>query len=165
MPEIQDIFKSMQPIGLTPDQSKAFFAISNCRSNTLGSHVDRCASCDNIQISYNSCRNRHCPKCQGSKQQAWVKDQLTKLLPVSYFHVVFTIPQELNAVVLQNQGLLYSILMKSAGDTLIELAKDPKYLGALTGVTAVLHTWGTEPCLPSPCSLPGSRRRAETGRT
>lgn len=142
MPELQDIFNSMKPVGLSPDQNKAFFAIASCRTDILGSHVDRCDSCNHIQISYNSCRNRHCPKCQDSKQQAWIEDQLAKLLPVGYFHVVFTIPQELNAVVLQNQELLYSILMKSAGDTLIELAKDPKYLGALTGVTAVLHTWG-----------------------
>jgi len=142
MPEIQDIFNSLKPNGLSPEQSKAFFAITSCRTDILGSHADYCESCEHIQISYNSCRNRHCPKCQGSKQQAWVQNQLAKLLPVSYFHVVFTILQELNAVMLQNQGLLYSILMKSAGDTLVELAKDPKYLGALTGVTAVLHTWG-----------------------
>jgi hypothetical protein len=140
MLEIQDIFKSIRPVNLSAEQSKVFFAISNCRSEVLGSHVDRCNSCDHIQISYNSCRNRHCPKCQGSKQQEWVEAQLTKLLPVGYFHVVFTLPQELNSIVLQNQGLLYSILIKSAGDTLVELAKDPKYLGALTGVTTVLHT-------------------------
>lgn len=142
MPEIQDIFNAIKPDGLSPEQNKAFFAIRSCRTDTLGSHVDRCDSCEHIHISYNSCRNRHCPKCQGSKQQEWVEAQLSKLLPVGYFHVVFTLPQELNSIVFQNQDILYSILLKSAGDTIIELAKDPKFLGAQTGVTAVLHTWG-----------------------
>lgn len=108
----------------------------------MGSHVDSCDSCSHISISYNSCRNRHCPICQGSKQHEWVESQLAKLLPVPYSHVVFTIPQELNIIALQNQELIYSILIKSAGNTITELAKDPKYLGANTGVTSVLHTWG-----------------------
>lgn len=142
IPEIQQIFNSVNPKGLSTVQQKAFFAIKNCRTATLGSHIDRCDSCNHIHISYNSCRNRHCPKCQGSKQKDWVEAQLKKLLPVGYFHVVFTIPQELNQLVLQNQKLMYSLLMKAAGDTITELAKDPKYLGAQTGVTAVLHTWG-----------------------
>ncbi|MHB8170083.1 MAG: IS91 family transposase, partial [Thermincolia bacterium] len=138
MSEVQDVFKAVSPVGFSPVQKKAFFAIRSCRTEVLGSHVDRCDCCDHVQVSYNSCRNRHCPKCQGSKQQDWVSAQLAKLLPVGYFHVVFTLPQELNAVVLQNQDLLYSILVKSAGDTIIELAKDTKFLGAQTGVTAVL---------------------------
>jgi len=142
MPEIQDIFNSLTPVGLSPDQKKAFYAIRSCRTESIGSHIDRCNSCGHLQISYNSCRNRHCPKCQGSKQQEWVNAQLTKLLPVGYFHVVFTLPQELNSILYQNQKLLYSILVKSAGDTIIKLAKDPKFLGAQTGVTSVLHTWG-----------------------
>ncbi len=142
MPELQEIFRAIQPGNLSPEQKKAFFAISTCRTEVLGSHVDNCESCGHIHISYNSCRNRHCPKCQYSKQQEWVDAQLVKLLPVSYFHVVFTLPKELNPIVLQNQSILYSILMKSAADTLLELAKDPKHLGAQIGVTEVLHTWG-----------------------
>ena len=142
MPEIQDIFSSLKPSSLSLEQNKAFYSIRNCRTDQLGSHVDRCDSCKNITISYNSCRNRHCPKCQGSKQKEWVQAQLSKLLPVGYFHLVFTLPHELNTLFLQNQKLLYPLLIKSAGDTITELAKDPKYLGAQTGVTAVLHTWG-----------------------
>jgi hypothetical protein len=142
MPEIQDIFSSIKPSGLSLDHKKAFFAISNCRTSTLGSHLDSCDSCSNIEISYNSCRNRHCPKCQGSKQKDWVEAQLSKLLPIGYFHVVFTLPKELNSLIFHNQRLMYAILLKSAGDTLVELAKDSKFLGAQTGVTSVLHTWG-----------------------
>ena len=140
--EVQDIFDSVMPDRFSPNQRKAFFAIKNCRTGNIGSHVDRCSCCDNVHVSYNSCRNRHCPKCQGSKQQEWVSAQLAKLLPVGYFHVVFTLPHELKAVMLQNQKLLYSILVKAAGDTIVELAKNPKFLGAQTGATAVLHTWG-----------------------
>lgn len=142
MPEIQDIFNAIKPVGLSPDQKKAFYSIRSCRTDSVGSHADHCNSCGYIHISYNSCRNRHCPKCQGSKQQEWVNNQLSKLLPVGYFHVVFTLPQELNTILYQNQGVLYSILLKSAGDTIMELAGNPKFLGARTGVTAVLHTWG-----------------------
>jgi len=142
MPEIQDIFKSLTPSSLSPDQKKAFYAIRGCRTPNIGSHVDRCDSCGHLHISYNSCRNRHCPKCQGSKQEEWVNAQLNKLLPVGYFHVVFTLPQELNSLIYQNQKLLYSILIKSAADTIVELARNPKFLGAQTGVTAILHTWG-----------------------
>ena len=142
MPEIQDVFNAIKPKGLSSDQKKVFYSIRNYRTDTIGSHVDHCNSCGHIRISYNSCRNRHCPKCQGSKQQEWVESQMSKLLPAQYFHVVFTLPQELNTIVFQNQKLLYSILLKSAGDTITELAKDPKFLGAQTGVTTVLHTWG-----------------------
>jgi len=142
MPEIQNIFNSFKPLSLSPNQKKAFYAIKSCRTESIGSHIDRCDSCGHLHISYNSCRNRHCPKCQGSKQQEWVNSQLTKLLPVGYFHVVFTLPQELNPIIYQNQKLLYSILIKSASDTIVELARDPKFLGAQTGVTSVLHTWG-----------------------
>lgn len=142
MPEIQDIFNVITPEGLSPQQHKAFYSIKNCRTSTLGSHVDRCNSCGHIDISYNSCRNKHCPKCQGSKQKEWVQAQLSKLLPVPYFHVVFTLPNQLNTIIYQNQKLLYSLLMKAAGDTIVELARNPKFLGAQTGTTVVLHTWG-----------------------
>lgn len=142
MADIQDIFNSIIPIKLSPDQKKAFYSIKSCRTEGIGSHIDRCSGCGHAHISFNSCRNRHCPKCQGSRQGEWVNAQLEKLLPVGYFHVVFTLPQELNSILYQNQKLLYSILVKCAGDTIIELAKDPKFLGGQTGVTAILHTWG-----------------------
>lgn len=142
MIEIQDIFNAVSMSSLSPDQWKSFNAIRNCRTESLGSHVDNCDDCGHLQISYNSCRNRHCPKCQGSKQHQWVSAQLQKLLPTGYFHVVFTLPQKLNVVLYQNQKLLYSLLLKAAGDTIIQLAHDPKFLGAQTGVTTVLHTWG-----------------------
>jgi len=142
MPELQDIFKSVRLKSLSPAQAKAFNMIRVCRTSILGSHAQVCTDCGSLDVSFNSCRNRHCPKCQHSVQQEWVEAQMSKLLPVGYFHVVFTIPQELNTLVLQNQELLYSLLIKSAGHTLMELASDPKFLGATIGATSVLHTWG-----------------------
>ena len=142
MHKIQQIFKSSTPMRLSKEQQKAFNSIKNCRTAALGAHVDVCPSCKEIDISYNSCRNRHCPICAASKQHEWVENQMSKLLPVGYFHLVFTIPHELNTLVLQNQSLMYSILLKSTGDTIKECAANPKYLGAQVGATAVLHTWG-----------------------
>ena len=139
---IQEIFKSFDPPVMSIDQNKAFHAIKSCRTSALSSHVFRCENCNQDTILYNSCRNRHCPICQGSKQYEWVDKQLLKLLPVPYFHIVFTVPYELNSIILQNQSLLYGILIKSAADTLKELALDGKYLGAQIGITSVLHTWG-----------------------
>lgn len=115
MPEVQDIFNAVSLSGLSRDQCKALSAIKCCRTRVLGSHVDKCHSCGHLDISFNSCRNRHCPKCQGSKQIEWVQAQLSKLLPVSYFHVVFTLPDQLNTLIYQNQRLLYSLLLKCAG--------------------------------------------------
>jgi len=140
--ELQDIFKHIKLKSLSPDQAKAFHMIRLCRTSALGSHAQLCTECGSVEVSFNSCRNRHCPKCQHSVQEEWVEAQMSKLLPVGYFHTVFTIPQELNTLVLQNQKLLYSLLIKSAGHTLMELAKDPKFLGATIGITTVLHTWG-----------------------
>jgi hypothetical protein len=142
MADIQDIFNSIQVKRMSPSQSKAFFAIRKCRTASMGSHVDHCDRCGHKSISYNSCRNRHCPICQNSKQQEWVQAQMSKLLPTHYFHIVFTIPHELNTIAFQNQELIYSILIKSAGKSLMELAMDDKHLGASIGVTSVLHTWG-----------------------
>lgn len=142
MSELQDIFNHVRLDSMSPAQAKAFNMIRSCRTETLGSHAEVCTECGSVNVSYNSCRNRHCPKCQHSVQEQWVEAQMSKLLPVGYFHIVFTIPQELNTLVFQNQKLLYSLLIQSAGHTLIELAKDPKFLGATTGVTSVLHTWG-----------------------
>ncbi len=142
MPELQDIFNHVRLGSISPAQAKAFNMIRHCRTATLGYHGEVCTECGSVEVSYNSCRNRHCPKCQHTVQEAWVEAQMAKLLPVGYFHIVFTIPEELNTLVLQNQKFLYSILIQAAGHTLIELAKDPKFLGATTGVTSVLHTWG-----------------------
>jgi len=142
MYSIQQIFNSTNPKRLSLDQRKAYHSIRKCRTASLGAHVDACRACGNIDISYNSCRNRHCPICSSSKQHEWVESQMSKLLPVGYFHLVFTLPHELNTLMLQNQSLLYSILLKSAGDTIKELASNPKHLGAQIGATVVLHTWG-----------------------
>lgn len=120
----------------------AMFAIENCRSSVLGGHVDSCDCCGHQRISYNSCRNRHCPKCQGLNRIKWIDKLSSSLLPVRYFHIVFTIPSELNRLVLVNQKCLYDILFKAASESLLLLAKDPKHLGVDTGLVAVLHTWG-----------------------
>ena len=122
--------------------SRAMFAIENCRTSVLGGHIDACDSCVHKRISYNSCRNRHCPKCQGLNRIKWIDKLSSSLLPVRYFHIVFTIPSELNRLALVNQKCLYDILFKAAAESLLMLAKDPKYLNALTGLVAVLHTWG-----------------------
>ena len=121
---------------------KAMSAIENCRSAVLGGHIDQCDSCGHTRISYNSCRNRHCPKCQSLAKERWLEARKDELLPVSYFHSVLTIPSELNALALINQKEIYDILFKSGTDTLRELGGDPKHLGAEIGIIAILHTWG-----------------------
>lgn len=121
---------------------KTMFAIQHCRTAMLGGHIDICGSCNHQQISYNSCRNRHCPKCQGLKREKWVDKLSANLLPTKYFHMVFTIPSELNRLTLVNQKALYDILFKASSQSVMQLAKDPKYLNATTGMIAVLHTWG-----------------------
>lgn len=110
MPELQEIFNHVHLNSMSPDQAKAFNMIRHCRTPSLGSHSEVCTECGTVEVSYNSCRNRHCPKCQHSVQEHWVEAQMSKLLPIGYFHIVFTIPQELNTLVLQNQELLYSLL-------------------------------------------------------
>ena len=117
-------------------------AIERCRTGALGSHADTCDECGYSRISYNSCRNRHCPKCQTLTKERWIEARKEDLLDVRYFHVVFTIPDTLNPIVFQNQKILYSILFKSVAETLQELAANKKYLGARLGFTSVLHTWG-----------------------
>ena len=123
-------------------QSKAMSAIERCRTARLGAHVDICYNCGDMQISYNSCRNRHCPKCQTLSKERWIEGQSFNLLNVPYFHDVFTLPSELNPITYQNQQVLYNLLFHTIADTLQELAKDKKYLGATLGFTAVLHTLG-----------------------
>lgn len=121
---------------------KVLRAIRDCRTAALGGHIDRCARCGYQAISYNSCRNRHCPKCQARARENWVVKQAADLLPVPYFHVVFTLPHDLSAVGLQNKRAVYNLLFHAAAQTLLEVAADPSHLGAEIGFLAVLHTWG-----------------------
>ena len=116
--------------------------IIQCRTSVLGGHKSKCSHCDHISISYNSCRNRHCPKCQFSKREQWILDRKADILPVKYFHVVFTLPHALNPVAKQYPREVYSILFKAAWRTIKTLGDDPKWLGAKTGMIALLHTWG-----------------------
>jgi len=147
MIELQDIFNQYGEVyrqnhSLFLNQLKAMRAIENCRTSVLGAHIDECDECGYTRISYNSCRNRHCPKCQTLKKERWIDARKDDLLNVGYFHVVFTIPDTLNPVAYQNQEVVYKILFKAAAETLAELSSDKKYLGAQIGITEVLHTWG-----------------------
>jgi hypothetical protein len=117
-------------------------AIDNCKTPALGVHAFTCDECGHTKVAYNSCRNRHCPACQGLAKERWLAKRGQELLDIRYFHVVFTLPQELNALVYQNQKELYGLMFKAVSETLLELCRDPKYLGATPGVTAILHTWG-----------------------
>ena len=123
-------------------QLKAFRAIQRCRTAALGGHRDACPSCGYQAISYNSCRNRHCPKCQAQARERWLAARERELLDTSYFHVVFTIPHELNVLALENPRLFYDLLFTATAQTLLQIASDPKHLGAEIGVIAILHTWG-----------------------
>ncbi len=125
------------------DQLKAMSAIERCRSAALGGHVLRCEGCAQIQIAYNSCRNRHCPKCQGPAAKRWLADRQAELLPVEYYHVVFTLPAPISDIAYQNKAVIYDLLFKASAETLLTIAADPKHLGARIGLTAVLHTWGS----------------------
>ena len=127
---------------ISPAQYKSMSSIANCRTDKLGGHVQECEDCGHIKISYNSCRNRHCPKCQTYLKEKWIDSRKEELLPVPYFHVVFTIPEELNMIAYQNQEIVYKILFNTASQTLLELTGDQKHLGAQIGLMAILHTWG-----------------------
>lgn len=147
MIELQDIFKKYgeeyrKEHKISLAQYKAFNAILNCRTAVLGGHVDSCPNCGEQKISYNSCRNRHCPKCQTLSKERWIDAQKANLLNVGYFHIVFTVAQELNSIIYSNQEKMYKLLFKCSAETLKELSLDKKYLGANIGHTAVLHTWG-----------------------
>jgi hypothetical protein len=124
-------------------QLKVMSAIEKCRTAALGGHVDRCDECRFTRISYNSCGNRHCPKCQAKAAKEWLAEREAELLPVPYFHVVFTLPEQLNAVVYQNKAVVYDILFKTSAETVLTIAADPKRLGVKIGLTAVLHSWGS----------------------
>ena len=128
---------------LSLGQLKVMSAIEACRTAELGGHVARCEACERLAVSYNSCRNRHCPKCQGQAAQAWLEERQADLLPVPYFHVVFTLPAPIAAIAFQNKALVYGLLFKAAAQTLTTIAADPKHLGARIGLIGVLHTWGS----------------------
>jgi len=118
-------------------------AIERCRTAALGGRVERCEACAHRRISYNSCRNRHCPKCQATAATEWLADRRAELLPVPYFHVVFTLPAPIADIAYQNKAVVYDLLLKTAAKTLITIAADPRHLGARIGLAAVLHTWGS----------------------
>jgi hypothetical protein len=118
-------------------------AIESCRTAALGGHVARCEQCSHTHIAYNSCRNRHCPKCQAIAAKEWLAEREAELLPVPYYHLVFTLPAAIGNIAYQNKAVIYGLLFKAAAETLITIAADPKHLGARIGLTAVLHTWGS----------------------
>ena len=125
------------------DQLKVMSAIESCRTAALGGHVSRCEDCAYTTIAYNSCRNRHCPKCQGAAAKEWLAEREAELLPLPYFHVVFTLPAAIADIAYQNKAVIYDLLFKVSAETLITIAADPKHLGARVGITSVLHTWGS----------------------
>jgi Putative transposase/Transposase zinc-binding domain len=148
--EVADIFRrhgeawrQTQHGHLSLGQIKVMSAIERCRSAELGGHVLHCRACEHDEIAYNSCRNRHCPKCQGSAAKRWLKARQNDLLPVEYYHVVFTLPAPISAIGYYNKSVVYRLLFEVAAETLRTLAADPKYLGAQIGATLVLHTWGS----------------------
>ena len=148
--EVADIFRAAGPAyraahagHLSLAQLKVMSAIENCRTAALGGHVEACEDCGHWRIAYNSCRNRHCPKCQGAAARTWLAEREADLLPVGYFHVVFTLPAEVADIAFQNKALVYDLLFKAASETMLTIAADPKHLGARIGITAVLHTWGS----------------------
>src|ERR1700687_3258369 len=128
---------------LSLGQLKVMSAIERCRTAALGGHVARCDKCEHTRIAYNSCRNRHCPKCQGAAAREWLADREAELLAVAYSHVVFTLPAPIAVIAYHNKAQIYAILFKAAAETLITIAADPRHLGARIGLTAVLHTWGS----------------------
>lgn len=127
---------------VTYDQDRVIDAVVNCRTAALGGHIEECDQCPYTRISYNSCRNRHCPKCQSLARAKWVEAREAELLPVEYYHVVFTIPEPLARIAYYNRKVVYNILFKATAETLATIARDPQHLGAEIGFFAVLHTWG-----------------------
>lgn len=145
--DVADIFRQHGPVyreshKLPRNHLRVMHAIELCRTAALGGHKDKCDHCGHLEISYNSCRNRHCPKCQTLAKEKWIEARSEDLLPIEYFHVVFTIPSELNTLVSMNRKVMYNLLFRSVSETLMELADDPKHLGAKVGVISILHTWG-----------------------
>ena len=148
--EVADIFRTHGPAWrrrehahLSLGQLKVMSAIEQCRSAALGGHVLRCPNCEQIEIAYNSCRNRHCPKCQARAARRWLDPRQAELLPVDYYHVVFTLPAPISAIAYYNKAVIYGLLFEVAAEVLRTIAADPRHLGAQIGVTLVLHTWGS----------------------
>ena len=148
--EVADIFRAHGPAWrqsraghVSLGQLKVMAAVEACRTAALGGHVAVCQGCAHSQIAYNSCRNRHCPKCQGAAARAWLTARQAELLPVAYYHVVFTLPGSVADIAYHNKAVVYDMLFKAAAEALLRLAADPKHLGARVGLTAVLHTWGS----------------------
>jgi hypothetical protein len=147
--ELADILRTYTPAFLdaygavtSPEQRRVLRELVRCRTAELGGHVEQCDGCGHQRIAYNSCRNRHCPRCQAAARAAWLDERAAELLPVEYFHVVFTLPSELSPLALQNQRLVYGTLFQASAQSLLQLARDPQHLGADIGFLAVLHTWG-----------------------
>ena len=148
--EVADIFRAAGPAyrashagHLSLHQLKVMSAIEHCRTAAMGGHVEACTDCGHWRVAYNSCRNRHCPRCQGAAARIWLAEREADLLPVGYFHVVFTLPAEVADIALQNKAAVYGLLFQAASETMTTIAADPKHLGASIGITAVLHTWGS----------------------
>jgi hypothetical protein len=148
--EVADIFRDRGPAWrkahaghVNLEQLKVMSAIESCRTAALGGHVARCEDCAHTTIAYNSCRNRHCPKCQGVAAKQWLAEREADLLPVQYYHVVFTLPAPIADIAYQNKAVIYDLLFKASAETLTTIAADPRHLGARVGVTSVLHTWGS----------------------
>jgi len=147
--EVADIVRQLGPSyqqahagALSRGQRRVLGAITRCRTAALGGHVEQCNHCGHQRIAYNSCRDRHCPKCQSLVRAQWLADRQADLLPVDYFHVVFTVPQEIAAIAYQNKAMVYDLLFRATAETLRTIAADPKHLGAEIGFIAILHTWG-----------------------
>jgi hypothetical protein len=148
--EVADIFRGHGPAWreanagrVSLDQLKVMSAIESCRTAALGGHVLRCEKCSHTLIAYNSCRNRHCPKCQGAAAKEWLAEREAELLPVPYFHAVFTLPARIADIAYQNKAVIYDLLLKVSAETLLAIAADPQRLGARIGILSVLHTWGS----------------------
>lgn len=148
--EVADIFRnhgaawrSANAGHVSLEQMKVMSAVERCRTAALGGHVEQCQDCHHTRIAYNSCRNRHCPKCQGAAARDWLADREAELLPVGYFHVVFTLPGAIADIAYQNKRVIYDLMFKASSVTMLTIAADPKHLGARIGITSVLHTWGS----------------------
>jgi len=148
--EVADVFRGHGPAWrranagrVSLGQLKVMSAIESCRTAALGGHVARCEDCSHTQIAYNSCRNRHCPKCQGAAAKQWLAEREAELLPVAYYHMVFTLPAPIGDIAYHNKAVIYDILFKASAEALTTIAADPKHLGARVGITSVLHSWGS----------------------
>jgi hypothetical protein len=167
--ELADLFRKLDASfvhALPAAQRRVVQNIMDCRTAALGGHREQCDQCGHQQIAYNSCRDRHCPKCQAAARAEWMQTRAEELLPVSYFHVVFTLPEQLGCLALQNKRIAYNLLFRAASETLLELAADPKHLGTRIGFFAVLHTWGqtlrAHPHLH--CVIPGGGLSADNSQ-